>query len=360
MALLNLPVGQLLDGNGDPISGGTVTVYLAGTATLASLYANSTYTTASPNPVTADSAGRYAVPYLPGGVYKVVIKDAGGATLVTHDRLEVNDLYASKGVLRDEEGQVQAFHFGAQQAKHILANFTDALDLPQWGAVADLVAAFEDSVFPAVEFGDKLSSSHSDINFEFWDPDYSTTNKCAMYADANGVIQFRTAEDDGNDINTSFRIDARTDLTLASPQSGVTREKGDNRYVRQDPGTSNYQTTFRNDGIQTRLMHPTFSTTDTGAVYMDADGYLQLRTGVDDANSINTSARVDDRSTTALATAQSIVTREKGDARYVRRTEIVGTGQIANVDEETPDLTANAETINSMLVALRAAGVIAS
>lgn len=82
-----LPPGvQLCDANGDPLNGGKVYVYQAGTTTDDSSYP--TYadalagTNANANPVVLDSAGRAQVWLQATRLYKIVVKDSTGATTI--------------------------------------------------------------------------------------------------------------------------------------------------------------------------------------------------------------------------------------------------------------------------------------
>lgn len=80
-----LPPGvQLCDDNGDPLNGGKVYVYVAGTTTADSSYP--TYsdalagTNANANPVVLDSAGRAQIWLQATRLYKIVVKDSTAAT----------------------------------------------------------------------------------------------------------------------------------------------------------------------------------------------------------------------------------------------------------------------------------------
>lgn len=77
------PRSQFFDDNGDPLAGGFVYFYSAGTLTPKDTYTSSTGLTANSNPVELDSAGRAAI--WGTGSYKVIVKDALGATISTDD-----------------------------------------------------------------------------------------------------------------------------------------------------------------------------------------------------------------------------------------------------------------------------------
>lgn len=82
---------QLFDNSGDPLNGGSVTVYAAGTTTPLALFSDPDL--ASPghlttNPVTLDSAGRHAMTYIATASYKVVVKNSANSTIYTRDNID--------------------------------------------------------------------------------------------------------------------------------------------------------------------------------------------------------------------------------------------------------------------------------
>jgi len=90
------PVGneQQSDANGNPLSGGSITTFAAGTSTQITTYTESTGTTSQTNPIVLNASGLPANPlWLPAGqAVKLVIKDSGGVTLRTLDNVQgIND-----------------------------------------------------------------------------------------------------------------------------------------------------------------------------------------------------------------------------------------------------------------------------
>ena len=82
--------GQLFDNNGNPLAGGKIYTYLAGTTTPATTYTNSTGSIAHSNPIVLDGAGR--VPsgeiWLTDGIlYKFVVQDSANNLIGTYDNL---------------------------------------------------------------------------------------------------------------------------------------------------------------------------------------------------------------------------------------------------------------------------------
>lgn len=82
---LSAPYSQFLDANGNPLSGGKVFTYSAGTTTPLASYTDSTGVTPAANPVILDSAGRAAI-WL-SGYYKIVVKDSLNNTIYTTDNI---------------------------------------------------------------------------------------------------------------------------------------------------------------------------------------------------------------------------------------------------------------------------------
>jgi hypothetical protein len=80
-------IPPVLDENGDPVAGGSITFYQTNTTTPVQIWSNLAATIPLANPITLDSAGRPSsqVFYTGGVEVKEVIKDAGGATLYTID-----------------------------------------------------------------------------------------------------------------------------------------------------------------------------------------------------------------------------------------------------------------------------------
>jgi len=77
---------QNFDNNGNPLSGGKVYTYEAGTSTPKVTYTDSSESVANANPVTLDSAGRAAI-WLGDGGYKFILKTSADVTVDTRDNI---------------------------------------------------------------------------------------------------------------------------------------------------------------------------------------------------------------------------------------------------------------------------------
>jgi hypothetical protein len=83
--LMTPPKVQFLDDNGDPLSGGKVYAYSAGTSTPKDTYTDAGAGTPNANPVILDSAGRADI-WLSGS-YKIVLKTSADVTISTTDNI---------------------------------------------------------------------------------------------------------------------------------------------------------------------------------------------------------------------------------------------------------------------------------
>jgi hypothetical protein len=87
MAVLTpAPKTAFVDAAGEPLVGGQLYTYIAGTTTLQATYTDSTATTANTNPIILDSRGEANV-WLGGAIYKFVLKDADDALIWTVDNI---------------------------------------------------------------------------------------------------------------------------------------------------------------------------------------------------------------------------------------------------------------------------------
>jgi len=79
---------QFFDSNGDPLSGGLIYTYAAGTTSPLATYTSSTGLTAHTNPIVLDAAGRVNEVWLDElSTYKFVLKTSGGITVATYDNV---------------------------------------------------------------------------------------------------------------------------------------------------------------------------------------------------------------------------------------------------------------------------------
>ena len=80
------PKLQFFDLNGDPLSGGLLYTYAAGTTTPLATYTDSTGVSANTNPITLDSRGEANV-WLSGAIYKFALYTSAGVLIWTVDNI---------------------------------------------------------------------------------------------------------------------------------------------------------------------------------------------------------------------------------------------------------------------------------
>lgn len=115
-APLCLAIKQFFDDNGDPLSGGKLYSYIAGTTTPLATYSDADGTTPNTNPVVLDGAGRATI-YLGNATYKFRLDNAADATLYTIDEV------AAVGASGSETGSESPW------AEHAVTDAMSATDL---------------------------------------------------------------------------------------------------------------------------------------------------------------------------------------------------------------------------------------
>lgn len=78
---------QFFDANGDPLAGGKIYTYEAGTTTLLATYTDSTGVTPNANPIILDANGECNIWLDAEELYKIVIKDSSDVTIKTIDNV---------------------------------------------------------------------------------------------------------------------------------------------------------------------------------------------------------------------------------------------------------------------------------
>src|SRR5262245_46972382 len=86
-SLSPVAIQQFFDNNGDPLAGGTLWFYQAGTDTPTPAYSDLALTIPLSNPVVLDAAGRAPELFLAGLTYKQVLKNSLGTTIWTADNI---------------------------------------------------------------------------------------------------------------------------------------------------------------------------------------------------------------------------------------------------------------------------------
>lgn len=85
-----VPKAQFLDAAGQPLVGGKVYTYAAGTTTPLTTYVDAAGVTTNTNPIILDSRGEASIWYDPSSLYKVILKDADDVEIYTVDNISGN------------------------------------------------------------------------------------------------------------------------------------------------------------------------------------------------------------------------------------------------------------------------------
>ena len=98
---------QFFDDNGNPLTGGKVFTYAAGTTTLLATYTTSAGTVANTNPIILDAAGRTPneIWLTAGTLYKFIVQTSVNVLVGTSDGLPaINDPYSINSLLGSVTG----------------------------------------------------------------------------------------------------------------------------------------------------------------------------------------------------------------------------------------------------------------
>lgn len=134
---------QFFDNNGDPLSGGLIYTYQAGTTTPLATYTNSGGTVAHANPIVLDSAGRVPTGEIwtvAGSIYKFVLKTSADVTVGTYDNISgLNDYTALLATLAGSGGSAL---IGTVQkmggvTRTVQAKLNDFFNVMDFGAYGD-------------------------------------------------------------------------------------------------------------------------------------------------------------------------------------------------------------------------------
>lgn len=97
MAILSpSPKAQFFDANGNPLVGGKVFTYQAGTTTPLATYTTAAGSTPNANPVILDARGEADIWYAPGVSYKIILKTSTDQTIWTVDNVAMSGSMATQ------------------------------------------------------------------------------------------------------------------------------------------------------------------------------------------------------------------------------------------------------------------------
>jgi hypothetical protein len=122
-ALIDFMLAGLVDDSGEPLAGGKIYTYLAGTTTAKAIYQDSEQAAAHTNPAILDSRGVLAA--YGTGSYKFVIKDADDATQYTVDNISFGGTdFTAQKVAATTAGQLEftISGFSSPNRCHVILN----------------------------------------------------------------------------------------------------------------------------------------------------------------------------------------------------------------------------------------------
>lgn len=200
--LIHLSNVQFLDNNGDPLSGGKLYTYTAGTSTPKTTYKDLDGLEANTNPIILDSAGRppYDVRMI-NGVLKLVIKDSLDNTLKTIDDIQsFSDLINTDGALAilnnlsdldDVDTAITNLENGATDGDLVQTTRTQTLTNKTIVVASNTVTTAASGNLSATELNAALAELQTDIDTRATEADLTTdeSNLATHIADtsAHGV-----------------------------------------------------------------------------------------------------------------------------------------------------------------------------
>jgi hypothetical protein len=171
------PKNQFFDSSGAPLTGGTVTTYLAGTTTLATTYQDKALTTANTNPITLNARGECSIWGDSGSNYKWLVKDSTGATLYTEDNIPGA---ADTGAAATAAAAAAAVHATAAQTAETNAETAEA----------NAEAARDSLLAAASIYADTTAGLAATANGGyFWVPATAADEAYILYKDNAGVAE---------------------------------------------------------------------------------------------------------------------------------------------------------------------------
>ncbi|KKN66546.1 hypothetical protein LCGC14_0470800 [marine sediment metagenome] len=127
------PKLQFLDGNGDPVVGGKLTTYIAGTVTKLTTYTDSTRDTANTNPIILGSLGEADI-WLDPLPYKYVLTTSTDGAVWTVDNVNANQVVNTSAYEKGSDAAA-ASHSSIITGHLIRTNYLDGNRTPESGSV---------------------------------------------------------------------------------------------------------------------------------------------------------------------------------------------------------------------------------
>ena len=217
---------QFFDDNGNPLSGGKLYTYLAGTTTPAVTYTSSLGTFNNPNPIILDAAGRPPEEvWLTSGVsYKFVVTTSANVTIRTYDNLcSVNDFSSFANTTDPALGDAlvgfrqsnSAGNLVGAVGKTVHQKLQESVSVKDFGAVGDGTTNDRNALQAAITYACVNSIALYVPTGTYYVPNNSTslffTGNLTMYGDGmyNSVLYY-------NDSVSASRRDFLTSSTAGN------------------------------------------------------------------------------------------------------------------------------------------------
>ncbi len=165
-----LPFRPVFDSNGLPVPGAGLNFYLTGTVIRTPVYADSALTTELPNPVVANSAGRFVDIYMDAAViYRVTVTDDSGVVLDDADPYSFGNAGVGVDLISTQT---------ISGAKTFSSNITIPNEVYGVGWDADMGAPTKNAVYDKIE---TITTVTDEVYGVGWDGNLGSPTKNAVY-----------------------------------------------------------------------------------------------------------------------------------------------------------------------------------
>lgn len=227
--MFTYPKFKATDGNGNPLRGGKLYSYAAGTTTAKDTYSDAALTTANTNPITLDSNGEATV-YL-SGTYKFNLKTSDLAQVPGWPIDNIDEIYAMEKITISKNTASPPAVIG-------LPADSDLLHLVGKDAADSgiLIDAFGTSINPRIYFRRSRGTNAAKTGIKTGDNigiiEIQGHDGTTYTADYDGLISFQAAEDWSVGAHgTKIRIEVTPDGTLIPQTSCYLTYRGIEPYV---------------------------------------------------------------------------------------------------------------------------------
>jgi hypothetical protein len=234
MAILSpSPKLQFFDANGNPLVGGKLYTYAAGTTTPLASYTDSSGGTANANPIILDSRGEANVWLASGTAYKFVLQSAASATIWTVDNID-----ATLGTMASQNANNVAITGGSVSVSTLTTSSTVTLN----GGTANGVAYLNGS--KVVTSGSALVFDGTNLGLgvtpSAWDGGWSAIQTSTQGASFTG----RTGGNEAIVLSNAYRNSASWKYILSSNASMYQAGNGIHAWFIAPSGTAGNAITF--------------------------------------------------------------------------------------------------------------------